>query len=127
MILIPCPAVQAAVAVSVLHNCSEQVIPKENRLCHHRAKLCCTRRASQNLCRRVNTAPLCPLGWLVHVTVFLCVCQEKGTGTQTLLSPSRAALSRLNQLSHHLAFDSVFLRIKQQLLLVPRMEVGTGA
>lgn len=29
MILIPCPAVQRAVAVSVLNNCLEQVIPKE--------------------------------------------------------------------------------------------------
>lgn len=54
------------------------------------------------------------------------MCQEKGTSNHNLLSSSRAALSRLNQLSHHLAFDSVFLRIKQQLLLVPRMEVGRG-
>lgn len=31
---------------------------------------------------------------------------------------------RLNQQAHQLAFDSVFLRIKQQLLLVPKMEVS---
>lgn len=42
------------------------------------------------------------------------------------MSSSRSALSRLNQLAHHLAFDSVFLRIKQQLLLVSKMEVSNG-
>uniref|UniRef100_A0A8C3NCZ1 Conserved oligomeric Golgi complex subunit 7 n=1 Tax=Geospiza parvula TaxID=87175 RepID=A0A8C3NCZ1_GEOPR len=52
----------------------------------------------------------------------LYTLKEKGTSNLTLLSPSRAALARLNQLSHQLAFDSVFLRIKQQLLLLPRME-----
>lgn len=31
---------------------------------------------------------------------------------------------RLNQQAHQLAFDSVFLRIRQQLLLIPKMEVS---
>lgn len=31
---------------------------------------------------------------------------------------------RLTQQAHQLAFDAVFLRIKQQLLLVPKMEVS---
>ncbi|XP_044308477.1 conserved oligomeric Golgi complex subunit 7 isoform X1 [Varanus komodoensis] len=47
--------------------------------------------------------------------------KEKGTSHNLLLS-SRSALVRLNQLAHELAFDSVFLRIKQQLLLVAKME-----
>ena len=34
------------------------------------------------------------------------------------------ALTRLNQQAHQLAFDSVFLRIKQQLLLVSKMDVS---
>ncbi|NXH21921.1 COG7 protein, partial [Bucco capensis] len=48
--------------------------------------------------------------------------KEKGSSSQQLLSCCRAALSHLNQLAHLLAFDSVFLRIKQQLLLLPKME-----
>ncbi|KFQ77454.1 Conserved oligomeric Golgi complex subunit 7, partial [Phoenicopterus ruber ruber] len=52
----------------------------------------------------------------------LYTLKEKGTSNHNLLSSSRSALSRLNQLAHHLAFDSVFLRIKQQLLLVSKME-----
>ncbi|NWX32732.1 COG7 protein, partial [Notiomystis cincta] len=52
----------------------------------------------------------------------LYTLKEKGSSKHSLLAPWRAALGRLNQLSHHLAFDSVFLRIKQQLLLLPRME-----
>ncbi|KAH0631726.1 hypothetical protein JD844_019476 [Phrynosoma platyrhinos] len=51
----------------------------------------------------------------------LYTLKEKGT-SHNLLSASRSALTRLNQLAHQLAFDSVFLRIKQQLLLVPKME-----
>ncbi|XP_034638661.1 conserved oligomeric Golgi complex subunit 7 [Trachemys scripta elegans] len=56
--------------------------------------------------------------------------KEKGTSNHNLLSASRSALTHLNQLAHQLAFDSVFLRIKQQLLLISRMEgwskVGIG-
>lgn len=56
--------------------------------------------------------------------------KEKGTSNHNLLSASRSALTHLNQLAHQLAFDSVFLRIKQQLLLISRMEgwssAGTG-
>uniref|UniRef100_A0A8C0ASQ9 Conserved oligomeric Golgi complex subunit 7 n=1 Tax=Buteo japonicus TaxID=224669 RepID=A0A8C0ASQ9_9AVES len=52
----------------------------------------------------------------------LYTLKEKGTSNHNLLSSSRSALSRLNQLAHHLAFDSVFLRIKQQLLLISKME-----
>ncbi|CAM5142532.1 unnamed protein product [Eretmochelys imbricata] len=48
--------------------------------------------------------------------------KEKGTSNHNLLSASRSALTHLNQLAHQLAFDSVFLRIKQQLLLISRME-----
>uniref|UniRef100_A0A8C8VIQ3 Conserved oligomeric Golgi complex subunit 7 n=1 Tax=Pelusios castaneus TaxID=367368 RepID=A0A8C8VIQ3_9SAUR len=48
--------------------------------------------------------------------------KEKGTSNHSLLAASRSALTHLNQLAHQLAFDSVFLRIKQQLLLIPRME-----
>ncbi|KAL8174937.1 UNVERIFIED_CONTAM: Golgi transport complex subunit 7 [Gekko kuhli] len=51
----------------------------------------------------------------------LCALKEKGTSHNLLTAP-RSALTRLNQLAHQLAFDSVFLRIKQQLLQVPRME-----
>uniref|UniRef100_A0A8D0GYR2 Conserved oligomeric Golgi complex subunit 7 n=1 Tax=Sphenodon punctatus TaxID=8508 RepID=A0A8D0GYR2_SPHPU len=53
---------------------------------------------------------------------MLYTLKDKGTSNHTLLSGSRSALTRLNQLAHQLAFDSVFLRIKQQLLLVPKME-----
>nr|XP_020660453.1 conserved oligomeric Golgi complex subunit 7 [Pogona vitticeps]XP_020660454.1 conserved oligomeric Golgi complex subunit 7 [Pogona vitticeps]XP_020660455.1 conserved oligomeric Golgi complex subunit 7 [Pogona vitticeps] len=59
----------------------------------------------------------------------LYTLKEKGTNHH-LLADSRSALTRLNQLAHQLAFDSVFFRIKQQLLLVAKMEswsmVGTG-
>uniref|UniRef100_A0A8D1FET1 Conserved oligomeric Golgi complex subunit 7 n=1 Tax=Sus scrofa TaxID=9823 RepID=A0A8D1FET1_PIG len=47
---------------------------------------------------------------------------EKGSSNHNLLSASRAALTRLNQQAHQLAFDSVFLRIKQQLLLISKMD-----
>ncbi|XP_028670290.1 conserved oligomeric Golgi complex subunit 7 [Erpetoichthys calabaricus] len=56
--------------------------------------------------------------------------KEKGTGSSSLLTEPRSALMRLNQQTHQLAFDSVFLRIKQQLFQVSKMEiwstVGTG-
>ncbi|XP_023607326.1 conserved oligomeric Golgi complex subunit 7 isoform X2 [Myotis lucifugus] len=55
---------------------------------------------------------------------MLYTLKEKGSGNHNLLSASRAALTRLNQQAHQLAFDSVFLRIKQQLLLIPKMEIG---
>ncbi|XP_048465333.1 conserved oligomeric Golgi complex subunit 7 [Rhincodon typus] len=58
---------------------------------------------------------------------MLYMLKEKGTGNNNLLSEARAALTRLNQQAHQLAFDSVFLRIKQQLAQVPRMETwNTG-
>ncbi|XP_072917002.1 conserved oligomeric Golgi complex subunit 7 [Hemitrygon akajei] len=53
---------------------------------------------------------------------MLYTLKEKGTGNYNLLSEPRATLGRLNQQAHQLAFDSVFLRIKQQLAQVPRME-----
>ncbi|XP_066131952.1 conserved oligomeric Golgi complex subunit 7 isoform X1 [Saccopteryx bilineata] len=54
--------------------------------------------------------------------------KEKGSSSShSLLSTSRAALTRLNQQAHQLAFDSVFLRIKQQLLLLPKMESWSTA
>ncbi|XP_008933945.1 PREDICTED: conserved oligomeric Golgi complex subunit 7, partial [Merops nubicus] len=60
----------------------------------------------------------------------LYTLKEKGTSSQSLLPSARAALGRLNQLAHLLAFDSLFLPIRQQLLLVPKMEGwssgGTG-
>ncbi|XP_016078193.1 PREDICTED: conserved oligomeric Golgi complex subunit 7 isoform X2 [Miniopterus natalensis] len=55
---------------------------------------------------------------------ILYTLKEKGSSNHNLLSASRAALTRLNQQAHQLAFDSVFLRIKQQLLLIPKMEIG---
>uniref|UniRef100_A0A8C3VRR6 Conserved oligomeric Golgi complex subunit 7 n=1 Tax=Catagonus wagneri TaxID=51154 RepID=A0A8C3VRR6_9CETA len=55
---------------------------------------------------------------------ILYTLKEKGSGNHNLLSASRAALARLNQQAHQLAFDSVFLRIKQQLLLIPKMDIG---
>ncbi|XP_063170728.1 conserved oligomeric Golgi complex subunit 7 isoform X2 [Candoia aspera] len=51
----------------------------------------------------------------------LYMLKEKGT-SHSLLSVPRSAFARLNQLAHQLAFDSVFLRIKQQLLLGAKME-----
>lgn len=53
---------------------------------------------------------------------ILYTLKEKGSSNHNLLSASRTALTRLNQQAHQLAFDSVFLRIKQQLLLVSRMD-----
>ncbi|ELW66292.1 Conserved oligomeric Golgi complex subunit 7 [Tupaia chinensis] len=53
---------------------------------------------------------------------ILYTLKEKGSSNHNLLSASRAALTRLNQQAHQLAFDSVFLRIKQQLLLVSKMD-----
>ncbi|XP_074052337.1 conserved oligomeric Golgi complex subunit 7 isoform X3 [Macrotis lagotis] len=52
----------------------------------------------------------------------LYTLKEKGSSNHNLLSASRVALIRLNQQAHQLAFDSVFLRIKQQLLLISKME-----
>ncbi|XP_018407840.1 PREDICTED: conserved oligomeric Golgi complex subunit 7 [Nanorana parkeri] len=52
----------------------------------------------------------------------LYMLKEKGAVNAGLLSSARSALIRQNQVAHQLAFDSVFLRIKQQLLLVPKME-----
>nr|XP_060504770.1 conserved oligomeric Golgi complex subunit 7 [Panthera onca] len=53
---------------------------------------------------------------------ILYTLKEKGSSNHNLLSASRMALTRLNQQAHQLAFDSVFLRIKQQLLLVSKMD-----
>ncbi|KAI5939999.1 Conserved oligomeric Golgi complex subunit 7 [Manis javanica] len=53
---------------------------------------------------------------------ILYTLKEKGSSNHNLLLASRAALTRLNQQAHQLAFDSVFLRIKQQLLLVSKMD-----
>ncbi|XP_049645464.1 LOW QUALITY PROTEIN: conserved oligomeric Golgi complex subunit 7 [Suncus etruscus] len=53
---------------------------------------------------------------------ILYMLKEKGSSNHNLLSTSRVALTCLNQQAHQLAFDSVFLRIKQQLLLVCRMD-----
>ncbi|XP_036135416.1 conserved oligomeric Golgi complex subunit 7 isoform X2 [Molossus molossus] len=58
---------------------------------------------------------------------ILYTLKEKGSSNHNLLSASRAALTRLNQQAHQLAFDSVFLRIKQQLLLIPKMESWSTA
>uniref|UniRef100_A0A671F603 Conserved oligomeric Golgi complex subunit 7 n=2 Tax=Rhinolophus ferrumequinum TaxID=59479 RepID=A0A671F603_RHIFE len=58
---------------------------------------------------------------------ILYTLKEKGSGKHNLLSASRAALTRLNQQAHQLAFDSVFLRIRQQLLLIPKMESWSTA
>ncbi|KAJ7305799.1 hypothetical protein JRQ81_010165 [Phrynocephalus forsythii] len=59
----------------------------------------------------------------------LYTLKEKGTN-HNLLASSRSALARLNQLAHQLAFDAVFLRIRQQLLWAAKMEIwstaGTG-
>lgn len=52
--------------------------------------------------------------------------KEKGTGNSGLLAEPRAALTRLNQQANQLAFDSVFLQIKQQLCLVSKMENKEG-
>ncbi|KAJ1095921.1 hypothetical protein NDU88_001071 [Pleurodeles waltl] len=57
----------------------------------------------------------------------LYTLKEKGAGNNNLLSVPRAALTRQNQVAHQLAFDSVFLRIKQQLLLVSKMECWSSA
>ncbi|XP_067859856.1 conserved oligomeric Golgi complex subunit 7 [Heptranchias perlo] len=58
---------------------------------------------------------------------MLYTLKEKGTGNSNLLSEPRVALTRLNQQAHQLAFDSVFLRIKQQLSQVARLETwNTG-
>ncbi|TRY94869.1 hypothetical protein DNTS_026287 [Danionella cerebrum] len=46
--------------------------------------------------------------------------KEKGTGNSSLLAETRAALTRLNQQANQLAFDSVFLQIKRQLLLLSK-------
>lgn len=48
--------------------------------------------------------------------------KEKGTGNSSLLAETRAALTRLNQQANQLAFDSVFLQIKQQLFLLNKPE-----
>nr|XP_003478248.1 conserved oligomeric Golgi complex subunit 7 [Cavia porcellus] len=53
---------------------------------------------------------------------ILYTLKEKGSSNHNLLAASRASLTRLNQQAHQLAFDSVFLRIKQQLLLVSKMD-----
>uniref|UniRef100_A0A8D2HFE5 Conserved oligomeric Golgi complex subunit 7 n=1 Tax=Urocitellus parryii TaxID=9999 RepID=A0A8D2HFE5_UROPR len=57
----------------------------------------------------------------------LYTLKEKGSSNHNLLAAPRVALTRLTQQAHQLAFDSVFLRIKQQLLLVSKMESWTTA
>uniref|UniRef100_A0A8C2PZ89 Conserved oligomeric Golgi complex subunit 7 n=1 Tax=Cyprinus carpio TaxID=7962 RepID=A0A8C2PZ89_CYPCA len=52
--------------------------------------------------------------------------KEKGTGNSSLLAETRSALTRLNQQANQLAFDSVFLQIKQQLFLLNKPEVCTA-
>uniref|UniRef100_A0A9J8BY10 Conserved oligomeric Golgi complex subunit 7 n=1 Tax=Cyprinus carpio carpio TaxID=630221 RepID=A0A9J8BY10_CYPCA len=52
--------------------------------------------------------------------------KEKGTGNSSLLAETRSALTRLNQQANQLAFDSVFLQIKQQLFLLNKPE-GRGS
>uniref|UniRef100_A0A8C4R186 Conserved oligomeric Golgi complex subunit 7 n=1 Tax=Eptatretus burgeri TaxID=7764 RepID=A0A8C4R186_EPTBU len=58
---------------------------------------------------------------------MLYTLKEKGAGSSNILAESRTALARLNQQSHQLAFDVVFLWIQQQLKLVPHMEVWREA
>ncbi|XP_072536239.1 conserved oligomeric Golgi complex subunit 7 [Salminus brasiliensis] len=53
--------------------------------------------------------------------------KEKGTGNSSLLSETRAALTRLNQQANQLAFDSVFLQIKHQLCLANKPEGRSSA
>ncbi|XP_030655636.1 conserved oligomeric Golgi complex subunit 7 isoform X2 [Nomascus leucogenys] len=53
---------------------------------------------------------------------ILYTLKEKGSSNHNLLAAPRAALTRLNQQAHQLAFDSVFMRIKQQLLLISKMD-----
>uniref|UniRef100_A0AAR2LG72 Conserved oligomeric Golgi complex subunit 7 n=1 Tax=Pygocentrus nattereri TaxID=42514 RepID=A0AAR2LG72_PYGNA len=53
--------------------------------------------------------------------------KEKGTGNSSLLSETRAALTRLNQQANQLAFDSVFLQIKHQLCLISKPEGWSSA
>lgn len=55
--------------------------------------------------------------------MHICFVQEKGTGNSSLLAETRSALTRLNQQANQLAFDSVFLQIKQQLFLLNKPEV----
>uniref|UniRef100_A0A673I7Y9 Conserved oligomeric Golgi complex subunit 7 n=1 Tax=Sinocyclocheilus rhinocerous TaxID=307959 RepID=A0A673I7Y9_9TELE len=52
--------------------------------------------------------------------------KEKGTGNSSLLAETRGALTRLNQQANQLAFDSVFLQIKQQLFLLNKPQ-GRGS
>ncbi|XP_077406986.1 conserved oligomeric Golgi complex subunit 7 [Vanacampus margaritifer] len=53
--------------------------------------------------------------------------KEKGAVNSNLLAEPRAALTRLNQQAHQLAFDSVFLQIKHQLSPVAKMESQDSA
>ncbi|XP_066545463.1 conserved oligomeric Golgi complex subunit 7 [Amia ocellicauda] len=53
--------------------------------------------------------------------------KEKGTGNSSLLLEPRTTLTRLNQQAHQLAFDAVFLQIKHQLFLVPKMECWSSS
>lgn len=53
--------------------------------------------------------------------------KEKATGNSSLLAEPRSALTRLNQQANQLAFDSVFLQIKQQLCLVSKIETQEAA
>ncbi|KAM9773928.1 conserved oligomeric Golgi complex subunit 7 [Syngnathus typhle] len=57
----------------------------------------------------------------------LYLLKEKGAGNSNLLAEPRAALTRLNQQAHQLAFDSVFLQIKHQLSPVAKMESQESA
>ncbi|KAJ3583738.1 hypothetical protein NHX12_015646 [Muraenolepis orangiensis] len=58
------------------------------------------------------------------VMELLYSLKEKGTGASSLLAEPRSSLTRLNQQAHRLAFDSVFLQIKQQVGLLHRRETG---
>uniref|UniRef100_A0A8C1U2J6 Conserved oligomeric Golgi complex subunit 7 n=1 Tax=Cyprinus carpio TaxID=7962 RepID=A0A8C1U2J6_CYPCA len=73
-----------------------------------------------NYLQQTNTAEYNTLLEMLHSL------KEKGTGNSSLLAETRSALTRLNQQANQLAFDSVFLQIKQQLFLLNKPE-GRGS
>uniref|UniRef100_W5KXJ4 Conserved oligomeric Golgi complex subunit 7 n=1 Tax=Astyanax mexicanus TaxID=7994 RepID=W5KXJ4_ASTMX len=83
------------------------------------------RRGQKNPWQEYNYLQQSSMAEYNNLLETLHTLKEKGTGNSSLLSETRAALTRLNQQANQLAFDSVFLQIKHQLCLF-RGSAGLG-
>ncbi|XP_022529790.2 conserved oligomeric Golgi complex subunit 7 [Astyanax mexicanus] len=85
------------------------------------------RRGQKNPWQEYNYLQQSSMAEYNNLLETLHTLKEKGTGNSSLLSETRAALTRLNQQANQLAFDSVFLQIKHQLCLANKPEFRGSA